>query len=102
MRRLIVNADDFGLTSGVNRAVAEAFDAGVVTSTTLMAGQPTTEEALPIAAGRPTLGVGLHFNLTHGRPLSAASPVPRYCSCTAKSRVNPFFLNLFSPVFPDT
>ncbi|MGZ4842208.1 MAG: ChbG/HpnK family deacetylase, partial [Candidatus Angelobacter sp.] len=46
MRRLIVNADDFGLTAGVNRAIAEGNRAGVVTSATLMANAQASEAAI--------------------------------------------------------
>ena len=49
MRRLIVNADDFGFTSGVNRAIVEAHTRGVVTSATLMANGPAFAEAAQLA-----------------------------------------------------
>lgn len=70
MRRLIVNADDFGLTPGVNRAVIEAHTSGIVTSATLMANMPAFNEAVALAKAHPQLGTGLHFNLTQGRPLA--------------------------------
>jgi chitin disaccharide deacetylase len=65
-RRLIVNADDFGLTSGVNRAVAEAHDHGVLTSASLMVLEPGALEAARIAAARPGLSVGLHATAPAG------------------------------------
>lgn len=71
--QLIVNADDFGLTSGVNRGIIDCHLAGTVTSATLMVNMPATEEAAALAKDHPGLGVGLHFNLTLGVPLSAAS-----------------------------
>jgi predicted glycoside hydrolase/deacetylase ChbG (UPF0249 family) len=67
---LIINADDFGLCEGVNRAIAEAHQNGILTSTTLMTNMPSAEEAIKIAQQLPTLGVGIHLNLTQGRPLS--------------------------------
>jgi predicted glycoside hydrolase/deacetylase ChbG (UPF0249 family) len=67
---LIVNADDFGLNSGANRAIIECHQNGIVTSTTLMVNCPGTKEAAELAKENPELGVGLHFNLTQGRPLS--------------------------------
>jgi chitin disaccharide deacetylase len=70
MRRLIVNADDFGLTPGVNRAIIEAHTRGIVTSATLMANMPAFDEAVELAKAHPRLGIGLHFNLTQGRPLA--------------------------------
>ena len=69
-RLLIINADDFGLCEGVNRAIAEAHKNGILTSTTLMTNMPSAEEAVKIAQQLPTLGVGIHLNLTQGQPLS--------------------------------
>jgi hopanoid biosynthesis associated protein HpnK len=69
VRRLITNADDFGLTRGVNRAVAELHQAGVLTSATLMARAPATNDAIEIAIATPTLGVGCHVVLVDGEPL---------------------------------
>jgi len=74
-KRLIVNADDFGLTAGVNRAIIEGHTRGVVTSATLMANMPAFDEAVRLAKDHPSLGVGLHFNITQGRPIAEASRV---------------------------
>ena len=60
-RHLIVNADDFGLSSGVNEGIVEAHERGVVTSTSLMVDAPGAEEAAGLARAYPDLGVGLHF-----------------------------------------
>jgi len=75
MRRLIINADDFGMTSGVNRAILESHRAGSVTSCTLMANEAAVEEAVALAAQAPSLGVGCHVVLVDGRPVSPASQV---------------------------
>jgi hopanoid biosynthesis associated protein HpnK len=75
MRLLIVNADDFGLTAGVNRAIIEAHTRGIVTSATLMANMPAFDDASQLAREYPSLGVGLHFNITQGRPVADASRV---------------------------
>ena len=69
MRRLIINADDFGLTVGVNRAILEAHEHGVVTSATLMANGQAFEHAIALAQSRPGLGVGCHVVLVDGAPL---------------------------------
>lgn len=69
VRRLIVNADDFGLTSGVNRAIVEAHDRGVLTSATLMANSQAFAEAAQIANSRSSLSVGCHVVLLDGQPL---------------------------------
>lgn len=68
--RLIVNADDFGMTRGINRAVVELHDAGVLTSATLMARAAATEEAMEMARATPALGVGCHVVLVDGEPVS--------------------------------
>lgn len=72
---LIVNADDFGLTAGVNRAIIEAHTRGIVTSATLMANMPAFDDAAQLAKEHPSLGIGLHFNITQGRPVADASLV---------------------------
>jgi hopanoid biosynthesis associated protein HpnK len=69
MRRLIINADDFGLTGGVNRAIVEAHEGGVVTSATLMANGQAFDDAIALAQCRPRLGVGCHLVLVDGAPL---------------------------------
>jgi chitin disaccharide deacetylase len=74
-KRLIVNADDFGLTSGVNRAIIEGHTHGAVTSATLMANMPAFDAAVRLAKEHPSLGVGLHINITQGRPVAEASRV---------------------------
>jgi hopanoid biosynthesis associated protein HpnK len=76
MKKLIVNADDFGLTDGVNRAVLEGHRNGIITSTTLMANGMAFDSAVAASATAPGLGVGVHLNLTQGRPLTPACQVP--------------------------
>ncbi len=70
VRKLIVNADDFGLTAGVNRAILETHTAGVVSSTTLMANGPAFEDAVTAARSAPNLSVGCHVVLVDGTPVS--------------------------------
>jgi hopanoid biosynthesis associated protein HpnK len=69
VRRLIINADDFGLTSGVNRAIVDGHERGVVTSATLMANGRAFDEAVALARSRPRLGVGCHIVLVDGAPM---------------------------------
>ena len=76
MRRLIVNADDFGFTSGVNRAIVEAHSHGIVTSSTLMANGPAFTEAVELAKRNPRLGVGCHVVLIDGEPLLDREKIP--------------------------
>lgn len=72
---MIVNVDDFGLTAGVNQAVEECFVAGSVSSATLLVAGDAATGAAAIAKRHPGLGVGLHFNLTLGRPVSEPGEV---------------------------
>jgi predicted glycoside hydrolase/deacetylase ChbG (UPF0249 family) len=62
-RRLVVNADDFGLSTGVNAGVLRAHREGIVTSASLMVRAPAAEHAVAAAASHPELGVGLHVDL---------------------------------------
>ncbi len=76
MRRLIINADDFGLSSGVNRAVECAWQTGILTQTSLMPGGEAFDEAVEIARKNPGLQVGLHLTLVQGRPVLAPEKIP--------------------------
>jgi predicted glycoside hydrolase/deacetylase ChbG (UPF0249 family) len=80
MRRLIVNADDFGLTPGVNRAITEAYQYGVVTSATLMANSRAFDgavrQARELAGHNAPLSVGCHVVLLDGEPLSPPEQIP--------------------------
>jgi hopanoid biosynthesis associated protein HpnK len=73
--RLIINADDFGLTRGVNRAIIELHRGGVLTSTTLMARAGATGEAIALARSTPSLGVGCHIVLVDGDPALPPSEI---------------------------
>src|SRR5205823_13974693 len=66
MKKLIVTADDFGLTEGVNQGIIEAHCRGIVTSTSLMANGGAFEHAVARAREAPRLGIGAHLNLTQG------------------------------------
>lgn len=74
--RLIVNADDFGLTAGVNRAIAELHRARCLTSATLMATGAAFDDAVATAHANPALGVGCHVVLTDGTPASSPETIP--------------------------
>lgn len=76
MKGLIINADDFGLTRGVNTAVVRAHRDGVLTSATLMAGGLAWQEAVELSRANPGLGVGVHLTLTALRPVLPPSLVP--------------------------
>lgn len=76
VRRLVINADDFGFTAGVNRAVLEAVRAGVVTSATVMANGPRLAEAAELARSQPQLGIGCHVVLVDGTPVLPPEKLP--------------------------
>jgi hopanoid biosynthesis associated protein HpnK len=80
VRRLIVNADDFGFTAGVNRAIVEAHQHGIVTSTTLMANGPAFEDAVILAKTVPRLSVGCHVVLIDGEPVLDSEQLPSMTS----------------------
>jgi hypothetical protein len=75
VKKLIVNADDFGLTAGVSRGILEAYRHGIVTSTTVLINLPG-DEPLFGALTASGLGVGLHLNLTLGRPMVSPAVIP--------------------------
>ena len=75
VRRLIINADDFGLTSGVNRGILESHQNGVVTSSTLMACGARFDDAAALAAQAPKLSVGCHVVLVDGSPVLSRKQV---------------------------
>jgi len=76
VRRLIINADDFGLTAGVNRAIVEAYERGVLTSTTLMANSLAFDDAVQLAKGHSSLSTGCHVVLVDGKPLIDPGRLP--------------------------
>jgi hopanoid biosynthesis associated protein HpnK len=76
MKKLIVNADDFGLTENVNSGILDAYRDGILTSTTLLANGMAFESAVAASKKFQGLGIGVHLNLTEGRPVADASLIP--------------------------
>ncbi len=75
-RYIIVNADDFGLSTGCNQGIIKAITQGVVSSTTLMMNMPGTQEAILLAKFHGLNCVGIHLNLSTGCPLTNTNQVP--------------------------
>jgi predicted glycoside hydrolase/deacetylase ChbG (UPF0249 family) len=75
LRNLIVNADDLGWTTGVNRGIVEGHREGLITSTSLLANGPAFSEAASLANSNPELGVGVHLNLSDGAPIASPALV---------------------------
>jgi predicted glycoside hydrolase/deacetylase ChbG (UPF0249 family) len=73
---LIVNADDYAMSPGICRGILEAHCRGVVTSTTALVNTPGAAEAMAAASSAPGLGLGLHVNLSFGRPVLPPEAVP--------------------------
>jgi predicted glycoside hydrolase/deacetylase ChbG (UPF0249 family) len=75
-KRLIINADDYGLSRGITDGILLTHQKGILTSTSLMVNQPATEYAISRVAEVPKLGIGIHLNLTQGTPVLAADQIP--------------------------
>ena len=73
MKKLIVNADDFGLTKAVSDSIIKVFKIGNLSSTTIMINMPATDYAINLAKKYYSLGIGLHFNITEGRSVVGKS-----------------------------
>jgi chitin disaccharide deacetylase len=76
---LLINADDFGLTPGVNRSIAELHQGGALTSATLMATAAHFEDAVTLAKANPGLEVGCHVLLVDATPALPAAQIPSLC-----------------------
>lgn len=74
MIKLIVNADDFGLSKGVNHGIIDSYLYGIVNSTTMMMNMDGTEHAIQLARRYPKLRVGIHLVITCGKPLAQNAP----------------------------
>jgi predicted glycoside hydrolase/deacetylase ChbG (UPF0249 family) len=77
MKWLIVTADDFGISRGINSGIVEAHLRGVVTSTSLMVDRPACEEAVALARGCPKLSLGLHLELDGVDPRNVPAEIER-------------------------
>jgi predicted glycoside hydrolase/deacetylase ChbG (UPF0249 family) len=86
MKYLIVNADDFGASRGINRGIIEAHRRGIVTSTSLMVDRPGSEEAAFLSQAVPDLGVGLHIDFANEGAWERGRPARTGESCRAELR----------------
>lgn len=77
MKKLVVTADDFGLSPGVVAGTVQAHERGIVTTASLMVNAPAAEAAFAETKRLPALATGLHFVLTFGRPLGPIEPLSR-------------------------
>ncbi len=84
MKLLIVNADDFGYTRGVNRAILLAYRSGIVTSASLLANGSAFQDAAEAASLEPGLDVGCHLNLVEGHPVLPSRLIPHLVGSDGK------------------
>ncbi len=94
MKELIINADDFGLSSGANRAIAKAWQEGILTSTSLMVGGPAFAEAVDLAKENPGLQVGLHLTLVQGRAILQSNAFPALADQQGNFTDDPVFAGM--------
>jgi predicted glycoside hydrolase/deacetylase ChbG (UPF0249 family) len=87
MKRLIINADDFGLDEGIEQGIIELHQAGLISSTSCMTNMPAWPRAAAYLREHPELGAGVHLVINEGRPVLSASEVP------ALLRADGYFLN---------
>src|SRR6185436_17114406 len=76
LRRLVVNADDFGRSASINHAVIRAYREGILTTASLMVNEPAFQEAVELARHHPRMGVGLHLTLICGHSALAPEKIP--------------------------
>jgi len=89
MKQIIITSDDFGLSSGVNRAVEKGWQDGILTCASIMAGGGAFDQAVQIARRNPALQVGLHLTLVQGSSALPPEKIPGLVDAAGKFRDNP-------------
>ena len=100
MLDVIFNADDFGISQGVNDAIFKAHTEGILNSTSLMINQDFAADAVQKAKQMPDLKIGLHINLTNQKPASNPDEIPLLVDKDGNFKngfVNLFILSFFHP-----
>ena len=90
LKRVIVTADDFGISTPVNEAIEDAYRHGILTTTCLMVGATAADDAVRRAKQIPQMGVGLHLVIVCGRPILPASQVPDLVDALGRFDTNLF------------
>ena len=90
LKRVIVTADDFGISTPVNEAIEDAYRHGILTTTCLMVGALAADDAVQRAKQIPQMGVGLHLVIVRGRPILPASQVPDLVDALGRFDTNLF------------
>jgi hopanoid biosynthesis associated protein HpnK len=94
VRRLIVNADDFGRSHSINQAVIRAHREGILTSASLMVNENGFDEAVKVAKENPKLGVGLHLTLLQGHSTLPPEKIPGLVNSLGEFSVSPVGVGL--------
>ena len=89
MKRLIVNADDFGRSHSINQAVVQAHRHGILTTASLMVNEPGADDAIAAARNHPSLGVGLHLVVAVGKSALDQQKIPRLVDAQKNFSNNP-------------
>lgn len=97
-KQLVINADDFGLSRGVNKGIVEGHIKGVLTSATIMANMPAAKEAVELARKLPALGIGVHLNLTNGKPICENAIIGCLLNSSGDFALSPGKMSLLSLV----
>lgn len=92
MKRLIVNADDFGLAASVNSGIIDAFRDGILTGASLLANGPAFEEAAYLSSQFPQLSVGVHLNVSQGKPVSPPARISTLVDAQGELHLSPLQL----------
>jgi chitin disaccharide deacetylase len=100
LRRLVVTGDDFGFSSGVNRAIVEAHRRGILTHASLMVSGGASEEAVELARAHPTLSVGLHLVLVSGRAVLPPTRIPHLVDGRGDFRGGPWRTGVRAALLP--
>jgi predicted glycoside hydrolase/deacetylase ChbG (UPF0249 family) len=87
--RLVVNADDYGMTPAISRGIVRAHREGIVTSTSVLGNCPDLPGALRLLGEAPELGVGVHVTLVGGAPVCPAATVPSLCDGAGQLHATP-------------
>ena len=100
MLKKIFNADDFGISRGVNAAIEKAYRDGILNSASLMVNQKYAQEAVLMAQKMPHLEMGLHLNLTNETPAADPKMIPMLVNKNGKLKNGFMALLLLSIIFP--
>jgi hopanoid biosynthesis associated protein HpnK len=89
---LVVNADDFGLSPGINEGIIEGFEKGILTSASIIVNAPAFEQAVKFAHAHEALGIGVHLNVLRGKAVLPPAEIPSLVDPSGRFLRNPISL----------